>query len=296
MNTAAAKTVLAVLGVTAALGLSACSSNANANAGSGAAATAAPTSAGRTAGANRAAPGTSGLIAAVTGTTMQVQSRTEQVAVTWTGTTTFTQQVTGSLADVTVGSCITAMAAQTGATPATDAAAPTALTAATVQIRPSTNGSCTAGFGGQGAGGGQDGATAPTRTGPTGGSGGGSGGGTGNGQRGFAQFGTSGQVTAVSGDTITVTPSTRPGASATTAPVAVTTTGSTVYLKTAAATAGDVKVGECATALGKADSTGAVTATAVSLRPATNGECTTGFGGGRRGPGSTASATATANG
>jgi hypothetical protein len=55
-----------------------------------------------------------------------------------------------------------------------------------------------------------------------------------------------------------------------------------------------VAVGECASALGKADDTGSVAATAITLRPATNGSCTTGFGGpgGARG-GSTGTATTT---
>jgi hypothetical protein len=46
-------------------------------------------------------------------------------------------------------------------------------------------------------------------------------------------------------------------------------------------------VGLCVTAIGPADSTGAVTATSISIRPATNGSCFGGFGGrgGFGGPG-----------
>jgi hypothetical protein len=94
-------------------------------------------------------------------------------------------------------------------------------------------------------------------------------------------------VSAVNGDTITVLETMRargPGsATATATPppptVTVTTIGSTTYTAQKAAAASDIAVGECASALGKADDTGAVTATSISLRPATNGSCTTGFGG-----------------
>ena len=52
-------------------------------------------------------PGASGKVAAVDGTTIQVQSPQDgQVAVTWTASTTFTQEVAASLADVKVGDCV----------------------------------------------------------------------------------------------------------------------------------------------------------------------------------------------
>jgi hypothetical protein len=117
-------------------------------------------------------------------------------------------------------------------------------------------------------------------------------------------------VTAVSGDTITVqetvrargngTASSTATASPTTTTVTVTTTSSTTFTAQKVGAATDVAVGECASALGKADDTGAVTATAITLRPATNGACTTGFpggpGGGRGGPTGTATTTGAANG
>jgi hypothetical protein len=117
-----------------------------------------------------------------------------------------------------------------------------------------------------------------------------------------------GLVTAVSGDTITVqetirargdgTASSTATASPTTATVAVTTTASTTYAAQKAGAATDVAVGQCASALGKADDTGAVTATSITLRPATNGSCTTGFGGagGRGGATGTAPTTGGAHG
>jgi hypothetical protein len=183
------------------------------------------------------------------------------------------------------------------------------VTAASVEVRPATNGECAGGFGGAGGpgaatGGPGAGATPPTGT-PTGTATNGTGG------RGGADFGrraVAGLVTAVSGDTITVqetmrargdgTASSTVTASPTTATVTVTTTTSTTYTAQRAGVASDVAVGACASALGKADDTGAVTATSITVRPATNGTCTTGFGGagGRGGATGTATTTGGANG
>ena len=243
-------------------------------------------------------PGTTGLIAAVNGSTMQVQTRTDQTAVTWSDTTAFTKQVVATLADVTTGSCVTVLEPQTtgSATATPGATAPTSVSAATVQVRPATNGQCTGGFGGFGGGGGGAGAPtgAPTRAGTRTGTAGPDGAGGAFGRR-----PTTGLVTAVSGSTITVQETMRGGAGAggastgsattdgsttgsggtaegTTQIVTVTTTGSTAYLAEKQASPSDVAVGECATATGKADDTGAVDATTVALRPAANGSCTNG--------------------
>lgn len=234
-------------------------------------------------------PGVSGLVASVTGSTMQVQTRTDQTAVSWTGSTTFTSYATAALADVTVGSCVTVTEPSTSATGASggQAATPaTAAMAASVLVRSATNGTCTGGFGAGGFGGRARSPTGqPTRT------GGGQNGAPGAG--GFARRGVNGLVSAVNGDVVTVQESLRqgrsPGSSTTSGTanaspaatsVAVTTTSSTTYLKEVPVTPADVKVGDCATALGKADDTGSVAATAVTLRPATDGSCTTGRGAG----------------
>ncbi|HEU4329796.1 MAG TPA: hypothetical protein VFR40_01685, partial [Lapillicoccus sp.] len=50
--------------------------------------TPAPTATG---GGGQRQPGVNGLVAAVTGSTMQVQTRTDQTAVTWSDATTFTK-------------------------------------------------------------------------------------------------------------------------------------------------------------------------------------------------------------
>jgi len=63
----------------------------------------------------------------------------------------------------------------------------------------------------------------------------------------------------------------------------VTTTATTTYTKTVSASANDLAVGQCVTAVGTADDTGAVTASFIASEPAVNGECTGGFGGRRTG-------------
>ena len=99
--------------------------------------------------------GTSGQIASVTGTVMQVRGTDAQTAVTWTDDTTFTAHVAGTLADVTVGCCVLAVAAPTTARRAPTSATPTPPRPRG-DDRPVTpaadDGTCTGRFGG-GAGG-----------------------------------------------------------------------------------------------------------------------------------------------
>jgi hypothetical protein len=98
----------------------------------------------------------------------------------------------------------------------------------------------------------------------------------------------SGLVTAVSGKTLTVasvgfarrTASSSPSASPSTTPVTVATTSTTTWTRTVAASGKALAVGQCVTAVGEADSTGAVTATAITSRAATDGTCESAFGGG----------------
>ena len=210
--------------------------------------------------------GANGQVAAVSGSTAQVQSQQSgQVAVTWTARTSFTRQVAATKAAVKVGEC--GMVTGSGSSSATD------LTAASVRIVPAgSEGTCTFGGGGRsGAPGGQPGGTPPTgegaRTGqPSPPAGAGSGG------RGFG--GAFGEVTKVSSSGFTVA-STGPGASdqATTSTVSVRVAASTSYTTTAKASASDVKVGACMRAEGTADDTGAVTATTVALSTAVKGSC-----------------------
>ena len=93
-----------------------------------------------------------------------------------------------------------------------------------------------------------------------------------------------GKTTAVSGSSITVDAITRgPGSgpddsspttpSVTSHPAVVTTSATTTVTTTKTGSAADIVVGACATAQGTTDTTGAMTATHVALRPAVNGQC-----------------------
>src|SRR6476661_9461494 len=94
----------------AALGLAGCSSSAQSAPSTGSSQTAAT---GGSTGTGRA-PGVSGLVAAITGSTAQVQGANQQTAVTWTRTTRFTEQVAASASAVTVGECVMVRPARGG--------------------------------------------------------------------------------------------------------------------------------------------------------------------------------------
>ncbi|GAA4159331.1 hypothetical protein GCM10022286_13550 [Gryllotalpicola daejeonensis] len=229
--------------------------------------------------------GTSGQIADIEGTTLQVQDSSSQTAVTYSSSTAITKTVSVSLAAVKVGECITASTlpasgAGSGSSGSSSSSSSTSASAAvtSVSISQPTNGSCTAGFGGQGGAGrtGQGG-TRPTDRptnrpsnrpsgAPTGGFGGG----------GFAMP-TSGKVTAVSGSTITV--DALDFQTQKTTSKKVTVDGSTKYSETQKGAASDLVVGQCVLARGKADDSGTVAATSLTVSAPVNGSCTTGFGG-----------------
>jgi hypothetical protein len=256
--------------VTVGLGLAACG-------GSSPAATGGPEGGQQSAAAQGAGgartPGGSGEVTDVSGSTAQVQSQTAQVAVTWTGSTTFTQQVSVKASAVTVGSCaVVTSSASTGTTSTSP------VQAATVRITPATNGSCTiarAGGGGRPQG---QGGTPPTGR-PSGAPGGAGG-------RGGFGGGTFGKVTAVTSTGFTVESQGRPTSSGTTGKttsITVDTSASTKYTSTEKASSTAVKVGRCVTSQGKADSTGAIAATSIAVTDPVNGQCGFGgFGGGQR--------------
>jgi uncharacterized protein DUF5666 len=226
--------------------------------------------------ATRAFPGVSGQIAAVSGKTLQVQNTSSQTAVTYTDSTKLSQFVSASPADLAVGKCVQVrpVPSATSDTTSTDANTPAvapdptaAITAGTVAISDAVNGSCVRGFGG--AGGGRNVAAGGSATGTTPGGHGGRGG----------VFGT---VASLSGDTMTVTTMSRPVAAAdssdtsatpTTVTRTVTLDQATTYTKAAPADSSALAVGNCVTALGAPDSSGAVTATSMVIRPAVNGSC-----------------------
>lgn len=256
--------------------------------------TTAPSGGGATGGTGstaRSFPGANGLLAQIDGTTLQVQGTDAQVAVTYSAATTFTNTVTAHLSGIVVGACVQARSARTpsGAGSAAPTSAPSAasdpIKAATVEISAAVNGTCTALGGLRPTGslppGSTGDATPPAgvpNPGRTRGPGTDGNGFAGNG---FAAFG---KVTAVSGASFTVESSRLQNGTATTAsPIArtVETSATTVFTQTKAASSKALVVGQCVTALGKADDTGSIAATAIALRPAENGSCSTGFG--RRG-------------
>ena len=91
-------------------------------------------------------------------------------------------------------------------------------------------------------------------------------------------------VTAVDGSTLTIDAVSmgRPGddsADAGTASTVVTVADTTTYTATAAADATAITVGRCVVAQGDQDDSGQMTATSLTLSDATDGSCSTGFGG-----------------
>ncbi len=217
-------------------------------------------------------------MADVSGTTVQVQGESGQTAVTYTDTTTFSKQVSATLADVSVGSCVFVTPVM-DASSTSGADSSTTVAAGTVRITSAADdGSCTSGFGG---GGGErpsgDASDMPTDmpsdmpsgmasdgARPSGGPGGGGGG-----------FGASGEVSAVSETGFTVTQGDQT--------TEVTVSDDTTYTATADAASDALKAGVCVTARGESDDTGALTAESISISEASDGECTTGFGGGQPG-------------
>jgi Domain of unknown function (DUF5666) len=207
---------------------------------------------------NAGAPGTTGTIAAVTATSLQVQNaRAGKVTVDFSGTTTITRTVAGTKADVAAGDCVAVMS-NTAAGAAGTTAGPVAATAVTVS--PASGQGCRPAVG-MGGGGGGGGARPSAGAQPSGA----------NGAR--RPRGTFGTVGAVAASSFTVQD--------TNGTTTVTTSPSTTYLKTETADKSALVVGQCATALGQAAGE-TMTATAISVRaPGANG-CG-GAGGGRGG-------------
>jgi hypothetical protein len=212
----------------------------------------------------------------VDGSTAQVQSATRQTAVTWTPSTRFTTQVAAASADLKTGDCVVARPARMAGTNgqggtgsgSTGGTGSTTVAAATVVMFAPVDGTCTVGFGGAR---GARPNTAPT---PTPGSGSNGQGRPGGGFGGFG-FGATGAVKSISSGSFIVT-ETRGG---TTRDETVTFDSTTTFTMQKAGTASDVVVGVCVLAQGKADDTGALTATTIAVSPAANGTCVTGFGG-----------------
>ncbi len=219
-------------------------------------------------------PGVVGTAAAVSGSSLEVQNPTSgQVTVTFTATTAITDTVAVTAKDVTVGSCVTVVGKPSAAGTATaGGAAARSVTATSVTISAPVKGNCTGagGFGGFGRG--QGGSTPrpsfSPRPRPSG-----SQGAFGNGAFGGAD----GKVTSVSASGFVVQGRNRAAGSGTS--VTVITTAASKYLKTVTAAPSALRVGQCITAIGTANSIGAVAARSIRVsQPGPDG-CVSGFGG-----------------
>jgi hypothetical protein len=229
-----------------------------------------------------AIPGASGLIAAASPGTLQVQSATAQTTVVYTATTKFTAVTAGHVA---AGDCVTV----TGAPAAGSAKA---LTATSARILAKVNGACPATGAGAGFGGGGF-ARRPSGA-PTGAPSGGSGA-----RRAFASA--TGTVNSVSGSTILLTGVLRGGQNAASTPaspaspatITVTLPTSATVTQTVSATSAAAVVGQCATAIGPANDVGAITAKSITISTPGPTGCRAGFGGfGGRGSGNGTNSTA----
>lgn len=221
--------------------------------------------------------GVSGEIALVGDGVLQVQDADSQTAVSWTDATTIEVEVSGVLADVTVGSCIVALGSDT---------------ATTVAITDPVEGVCGTGAMFGGAGGGPagmpdgtgmpadgelpDGAEAPDAgqmpdgaAQPGDGASGAPGGG-------FAAA-TAGRVVAVSDTTITVEVTDADG---TVTNTEISVDDATAYTVTVTADASAFEVGLCVVADGESDDAGGFAATSLTVSDPGESGCTTGFGGG----------------
>jgi Domain of unknown function (DUF5666) len=233
-------------------------------------------------------PGASGSVAAMTGSSMEVQNQQSgQVTVSWTSSTTFTKTTVVSAANVVAGDCVTV----TGST-----STGTLVASAVMVSKPTSSGSCTTGgfgAGGPGGGGGLRGGTPPNGGSvPNGGSlpNGSSGSATGR-TSGFSFA--SGKVTSISPSSLVIygisssglrgsrssTESSTPPTSIKSTTVTIGLQGSTTYSETQSAGASALAVGDCVTAVGSSDTTGAVTARSVRITSTGGKTCSSGFGG-----------------
>ena len=221
------------------LALAACGTSA-----AGPASTSASSSASTQSGRGPGRNGASGELVKLSGTTLILNAQSGDVTVVYNGSTRIQKTSTGTVADIVTGSCIVAAGQKDSSG---------AVTASVVRVSSKVNGSCA--LGGPGAGGGPR----PTPR------------GTPRADQANAGF-AAGEVTAVSGTSVTVLDAT--GASR---PVTVPTT---VRVSTSSsASASDLAVGDCVLATGSKDASGTVSARSLSIVPAGPSGCFTGAGG-----------------
>jgi uncharacterized protein DUF5666 len=232
-----------------------------------------------------APPGASGVLAEITGNSLEVQNQTTgQVTVTFTASTAFSQSETVPLSALKVGDCVTAVAVRaqnSGSSPAAPSSPSgplTSFTANSVQISAPVNGSCDlTGFGAGRVRPSGSRTAQPSFPRPSG-----SRGNFGGGFGGFGGFGlATGTVTQLTGTTMLVQTIAR-GQQASTLDT-ITLTDATTFTEDAKVSSSALKVGQCVTASGSTDATGAVTATRIALSTAGSNGCGSGFGFGGRG-------------
>ncbi len=191
----------------------------------------------------------SGLIASVAGNSIQVtKDDKSNAAVNFTSMTKITEVAPATLSDVTSGSCVVAR-------PAQEAQSGQPVSAASVRVTPSVNGTC----------------PQPKQPGPA----------SGPGSSSPAPSGAPtpappkpqpvrGSVASVTGNTINVAGT---DASGNTTQTSVTVDDKTRYSKVATATPAAIAQGKCLSARGTMDSGGALQATAIRVRAAVDGKC-----------------------
>lgn len=268
------------LAVTLAAALAACGSGSSKTASTSTTTPASPTGSGPA-----TFPGTSGSVAAITGSSMEVQRQTAgQETVTWTSTTRFSKTATLAASSLSPGVCVMVVGTTSGS----------AVTAHTVSVsKPSASGGCTGRAGafgrvarGGGTGNGPPPGSTPPRSFPAGGG------------SGFASR--LADVTIITGKLVSAGSTSmvvdgvkltgfarRPGpagsTSTTTVPASdltVALSSSTAVTEVESATASSLAVGDCVTATGPSDSTGAIAATIIRITSTGGQSCTAGgFGG-----------------
>jgi hypothetical protein len=182
-----------------------------------------------------------GLIASVSGSTIQVTQSAGNATVDFTPSTKVVEVTPAQLTDVTVGNCISVRQ-----TPES-APAGGAVTAQSVRVSPPVDGKCPQPK--QQAG---PADTPPPSAAPA------------------KNRGINGTVTSVAGNTINVT---KTDATAASSQTAITVTDKTKYTKQTTTDGQAIAQGKCITARGTKDGGGTLQATTITLQPANNGKC-----------------------
>lgn len=222
-------------------------------------------------------PGVFGSVAALSGSSMEVQNPSSgQTTVNWNGSTTFAQTVTLTAAQLVAGECATVAGTTTNG----------AITARSVSVSsPSASGTCPAGFGAarRAVAGGTPGSF-PGRSVPTGSV-------PARGRGRFLAGGdfASGKVVSSSATSLVIYGTSFTGAGrapqsatppTTAGPADITfgLTSSTTITEIKPTTSSGLAVGDCVTATGPADSTGAVSARIIRITSTGGQSCTARFG------------------